>query len=424
MTPTIFALSSGMPPAGIGVVRISGPQAGDVIAALTARPLPQPRRATLRPLIDPRDGRLLDEALVLWFPGPATATGEDLAEFHVHGGRAVIAAVLDCLARQPGLRAAEAGEFTRRALLNGRIDLIEAEALGDLLGAETEAQRRHALMMHDGALSRAVERWQATLLALSARLEAVLDFSDEDDVGDGVDIGGDLRVLRTELDTWLNRPRAERLKDGLRVVLAGPPNAGKSSLFNALLGRDAAIVSDIAGTTRDMIEAPVQLGGHAFVLIDVAGLRDDSGDVIEAIGIDRARRAVAAADVVLWLGDPGEAPEGALRIGAQSDRISHGSDIDLRLSAHTGEGLEELIAWLVARAAELSPRADEAGLNARQAVLISEARDAIALAGSESDPLLQAESLRASRQAFDALTGRAGAEAMLDALFGAFCIGK
>ncbi|TZG26373.1 tRNA uridine-5-carboxymethylaminomethyl(34) synthesis GTPase MnmE [Sphingomonas montanisoli] len=413
-----------MPPAGIGVVRVSGQHAGDVITALTARPLPPPRRAALRRLVDPGNGRLLDEALLLWFPGPATATGEDLAEFHVHGGRAVIAAVLDCLAAQPGLRAAEAGEFTRRALLNGRIDLIEAEALGDLLGAETEAQRRHALLMHEGMLSRAVDAWQATLLALSARLEAVLDFSGEDDVGEGVDISRDLVGLRGELERWLSRPRAERLRDGIRVVLAGPPNAGKSSLFNALLGRDAAIVSEIAGTTRDMIEAPMQIGGHAFVLIDVAGLRDDSADAIELIGIDRARRAVATADVVLWLGEPAQAPAGALRLGAQSDVRSHGDDIDLALSAHSGDGLDALAAQLVARAEQLTPRPDEAALNTRQAALIAEASDAIADALSAGDPLLQAESLRVARGAFDSLTGRAGAEAMFDALFGAFCIGK
>ena len=413
-----------MPPAGIAVVRISGPQAGEVVRAMTGRSLPAPRRAALRRLLDPSEGRLLDEALILWFPGPTTATGEDLAEFHVHGGRAVIAAVLECLARQPGLRAAEAGEFTRRALLNGRIDLIEAEALGDLLGAETEAQRRHALLMHDGALSRAVAGWQTKLLSLSARLEALLDFSDEDDVEEGIDIGPELTRLRDDLNVWLDRPRAERLRDGLRVVLAGPPNAGKSSLFNALLGRDAAIVSDIAGTTRDVIEAPVQFGGHAFVLADIAGLRDDSVDAIETIGIDRARRAMESADVVLWLGDPALGPDGAIRIGAQSDRRVHGADVDISLSARTGEGLDMLIRRLIGEAELLSPRHDEGALNARQAALVAEAHDAVDQGLGERDMLLQAESLRHARQAFDALTGRAGTEAMLDALFGAFCIGK
>ncbi|KEY98782.1 tRNA modification GTPase TrmE, partial [Sphingomonas sp. BHC-A] len=258
MTETIFALSSGAPPAGIAVVRISGPAAGQALLAL-AGSLPPARRARLSSLRDPRDGALLDRALVLWFPGPDTATGEDLAELHCHGGRAVIAAVEQALASLEGLRRAEAGEFTRRAFTNGRMDLNAVEGLSDLLAAETQQQRRAALLMAEGHFSQRVEQWLRTLLNLSAMTEAALDFSDEDDVpDDGIEtrIGQGVRILAEDVRAVLASPSAERLRDGVRVVLAGPPNAGKSTLLNRLVGRDAAIVSDVAGTTRDRIEVP------------------------------------------------------------------------------------------------------------------------------------------------------------------------
>jgi tRNA modification GTPase len=310
MSPnTFFALSSGAPPAAIGVIRISGPHAGTALLALAGR-LPEPRRASLATLRDGA-GEPLDSALVLWFPGPDTATGEDLAELHCHGGRAVIAAVEGALAALPELRRADAGEFTRRAFANGRLDLAEAEGLADLLSAETELQRAAALGAMQGALSRQVEAWRAQVLVLSAQLEAVLDFSDEEDASDlPQGFTWNIAALEQELGEWLARPRSERLGEGFRVVLAGPPNAGKSTLFNALVESEAAITSPIAGTTRDVIERSVAIAGVPFTFVDTAGLRDEGGDAIEAIGIDRARGELARADVVLWLGPEGEGPEG------------------------------------------------------------------------------------------------------------------
>lgn len=429
MNDTIFALSSGQPPAGIGVVRVSGPGAGLAIERLTGRGLPDPRRAVMRRLRDPdQTDLILDEALLLWFPGPANATGEDLAEFHLHGGQAVVRAVIGALGRLPGLRGAEAGEFTRRAFSNGRIDLVEAEALSDLLCAETEAQRRNAMLMAGGALSQAIARWTGELLGLSARIEAVLDFSDEDDVAlDEAPFRAPLAAIHAELIEWLARPPVERLRDGVRVVLAGPPNAGKSTLLNALAGREAAITAPIAGTTRDLIEVPVSIGGTAFVLTDTAGLRDRSDDAIERIGIDRAAAAMAAADLVLWLGQPEAAPVGdhVVRLHAQSDRHSVAlPGTDLAVSAKTGEGMAALVALLRDRAGMLVPREGEAALNERQRALLGEAAGSLALGIGTSDLILIAESLRLARGAFDRLTGRAGTEDMLDALFGAFCIGK
>ena len=322
---TIFALSSGLPPAAIAVIRISGPGAGEALRALAGR-LPAARRASLTTLRHPLDGQLLDRALMLWFPGPATATGEDLAELHLHGGRAIVRAVESALGLVQHLRPAQPGEFTRRALANGVIDLAEAEGLGDLLTAETEGQRRAAIAVAGGALSRAVAGWQEQLLMLSARVEALLDFADEDDVGaDAVDIAGlqsGIAALHAEWMGWLARPRAERLHDGIRVAIAGPPNAGKSTLINALAGRDAAIVSPMAGTTRDIIEVPLALSGMPFRIADTAGLHEGTGDLVEAEGMARARAWIDCADLLLWLGNPAEAPThpGLCRVAAQADR--------------------------------------------------------------------------------------------------------
>ena len=423
---TIFALSSGAPPAGVAVVRISGPEAGPAIDRLTNGKRPVPRRATLRTLMDPDSGVPLDRALLLWLPGPGSATGEDMAELHLHGGRAVTTAVLAALANVPGLRPAQAGEFTRRAFETGRIDLNEAEALADLLAAETEAQRRNAMLLAEGALSRAIETWQATLLSLSARLEAQLDFADEEDVAP-LDPGfaADLADLIAAIDRWRGRPPAERLRDGVRVVLAGPPNAGKSTLLNALVGRQAAIVTPIAGTTRDLIEAPVAIGGVPFLFTDTAGLHDGGDDIVEAIGIDRAGQAIAAADIVLWLGRPEDTPEGAIRVGAQSDRNAHDrARYDILLSAVSGEGMAALTELLLDRAGSLLPSEGEAALSLRQRVALDALAESLALTRTEDDPVLIAEALRLARAAIDRLTGRAGTEDMLDGLFGRFCIGK
>lgn len=423
---TIFALSSGAPPAGVAVVRVSGPRAGEAIDRLTTAPRPAERRASLRRLTDPDDGTALDQALLLWLPGPGTATGEDMAELHLHGGRAVTAAVLAALGRIAGLRPALPGEFTRRAFETGRIDLNEAEALADLLAAETEAQRRNAMLLAGGALSRALEGWQQQVLSLAARLEAQLDFSDEEDVAPlDARFLSDLAGLDAEVTRWRGRRPVERLRDGIRVVLAGPPNAGKSTLLNALVGREAAIVTPIAGTTRDLIEAPVAFGGIPFLFTDTAGLHEGSDDAVEAIGIDRATQAIEAADILLWLGDPGAAPPGAIRVGAQADRQAHDpAAVDLSLSAKSGEGMEALVALLLDRAGTLLPGEGEAALSARQRQALDGLGEAIALARAEVDPILVAEALRFARSAIDALTGRAGTEDMLDGLFGRFCIGK
>jgi len=426
---TIFALSSGAPPAALAIIRISGPEAGTALTALGGT-LPAPRRAVLRDLCNPDDGNLLDRALVLWFPGPATATGEDLAELHLHGGRAVVRAVEAVLTHMPGHRLAEPGEFTRRAFLNGRMDLAEAEGLADLLFAETEAQRVAAIRMASGHLSRQVEGWRQAVLQLSAQVEAELDFSDEDDVdeGGGNATGRGIAALAGEIGTALARPRAERLRDGIRVVLAGPPNSGKSTLLNALVQREAAIVSDIAGTTRDLIEAPVALGGIPFVFTDTAGLRDEGAEAIEAIGIDRARDAMACADLVLWLGPEGQGGPMSWEIEAQIDRQGVSRETKAaprhRISALTGQGLDALVADLVTSAKSLLPASGDVALNARQHRLLTECAEALAQATEERDLLLRAEALRLARLALDQLLGNTHVEDMLDALFGAFCIGK
>lgn len=423
---TIFALSSGSPPAAIAVVRISGPAATGALKALAGR-IPSPRRASLASLIDPSSGELLDRALILLFPGPGSATGEDLAELHLHGGRSVVKAVEAALSSLPSLRRAEPGEFTRRAFENGRLDLTEAEGIADLLEAETEAQRRSALALLGGALSREVGSWQERLLGIAAQVEATIDFSDEGDVDDQAD-----RRWRTALDALLadvgralDRPAAERLRDGIRVVIAGPPNAGKSTLMNALAGRDVAITSAIAGTTRDVVEAPVALHGYPFVLIDTAGLRE-SDDEVEAIGIGRARANLDAADLILWLGEPDECPDAkrAIRLSGKADlkRIANGAD--LALSAVTGEGIDRLLDVMRSRAQSLLPGEGEAALHRRHRHLLTEAAGALRLAANSDDLLIAAEGLRQARLQFDRLTGRSGVEDMLDALFGRFCIGK
>lgn len=407
------------------MLRVSGARAGAALIALAGH-LPKPRRATLSRFLGP-DGTPLDVGLALWFPGPASATGEDLAEVHLHGGRAVVAAVLAALAQVDGLRAARAGEFTRRAFENGRIDLAEAEGLADLLAAETEGQRQSALALAEGGLGRRVADWQKRLLHQAALVEAELDHSDEGDVAkenQGHTKMG-TEALVTEMEALLAAPPAERLKDGIRIVLAGPPNSGKSSLFNALLERDAAIVSAIAGTTRDWIEAPVVLDGLPLLFIDTAGLRDSSGDVIEDIGIARAGEAMERADLLLWLGDSVGRPDGprTILVAAKADLGQHGRD-GIVVSSVTGAGLADLKAEIAARARALLPRAGTMALNQRHRTIIGTVKTELAAIAGEHDLLIVAEHFRAARNQLDALTGRAGVEDMLDALFGAFCIGK
>lgn len=424
---TIFAVSSGALPAAIAVVRLSGPEAFATVAALTRAKLPEPRRAAVRVLRDPADDAVLDRALVLLFPGPASATGEDVAELHLHGGRAVVRAVEACLARQPGLQRAEAGAFTRRALLNGRIDLSEAEGLGDLLSAETEAQRRIAIRAAEGGVRRLVGGWTARVLALAAQVEAQLDHADEDDVAphDLTALRDAAAALAGEMERVLDQPPVERLRDGLRVVLAGPPNAGKSTLFNCLAERDAAIVSPLAGTTRDRIEAPVVRGGVAYLLIDTAGLNEDTRDPIEALGIARSRDALAEADIVLWLGDAQPPEAGAvIWLRPRADTVREDDPNRLAVSARTGEGIAALWDRLADAAAGLLPNPDMTAFNERQRGLCAAAATALRAASEERDELLLADELRRARVALDRITGAADVEAMLDTLFARFCIGK
>ena len=421
---TIFALSSGAPPAGIGIIRITGPRVRAALMAVAGK-VPEPRRAA-RVAFRNLAGEVLDDGLALFFAGPRSVTGEDLGELHCHGGRAVVAAIERALAEVAGCRRAEPGEFTRRAFANGRIDLAEAEGLADLLSAETEMQRRSAMAMAGGALSRQAEEWRERVLIASAKLEAVLDFEDEDDVSalpEG--FAEDLAAFGREMATAADAPRAETLREGYRVAIAGPPNAGKSTLFNALTDSAAAITADIAGTTRDILEKPVALGGIPFTFVDMAGLRNEAGDAIEAIGIERAHGELVKADLVLWLGPEGEGPEGAWEIAAQCDRGGSGKAAARHtVSAVSGEGMGGLRSALIDHARSAMPGPSEAALNARQRALIGQAAQSISAAAEQDDSLLAAEDLRIARTSFDALLGRTATEDVLDALFGRFCIGK
>jgi len=426
---TIFALSSGAPPAAIAIIRISGSQAFAVVQALAGR-LPSPRRASVASLRHPANKDLLDQALVLIFPGPGSATGEDLAELHVHGGRAVVRAVEEAVGSLDGLRRAEPGEFTRRAFEHGRIDLNEAEGLGDLLAAETEWQRRAANMMFGGSFSSAVEHWRQEVLRLSALTEAELDFSDESDVEgqNNIDITDACVRFSEDMHRLLSGPSTEKLKDGFRVVLAGPPNVGKSTLLNALVGREAAIVSDIAGTTRDMIDVPVALEGIAVIFTDTAGLRDGTLDVIEQIGINKSHAALNEADIILWLGQEGGAPPHphVIEVAPKSDQqdFARKSTQAVHVSAVNGEGMEDLMHRVAGIARKLLPLPNQFAINTRQRQHISDCAAALAACGVSDDWLIVAENLRLARISLDALTGRAHTEELLDTLFGKFCVGK
>ena len=422
---TIFALSSGRPPAAVSVIRISGHcahEAGKQIAAV----LPSPRTASVRELRNPGSGELLDEALVLRFDSPASATGEDVVEFQCHGGRAVVDSVLAALASLPGLRAAEPGEFTRRAFENGRIDLTEAEGLADLIEAETESQRKTAIALAEGGLKKQVAEWQERLLVLSAEVERAIDYDEEDGPLPLV-LQDECSALERDLQEWLDLPPVERLKDGIRVVVAGPPNSGKSSLLNVIAGEERAIVTDIPGTTRDHIEVPIALDGVPLLLTDTAGLRD-SADQVEIIGVARAARLVEAADVLIWLGDPNEVPDRPQRILVHSmadlpgrETVPNGA---IAVSALNGQGLAELLQRIGILARSLLPGEGAIALNQRQRHHLEEAASALSNALVASDIVMVAEDLRLARSAFDRLTGRAGVEEVLDALFARFCLGK
>lgn len=419
---TIVALSSGRPPAAIAVVRTSGPAAFGAAECLAGQ-LPPARQAVLRPIVDPRNSSLIDQALVIRFDAPNSSTGENIVEYQCHGGRATIDALIGALLAQPGIRLAEPGEFTRRALANGRIDLTEAEGLADLLTAETELQRRSAMARAGGAFRRRLDGWREQLLNLLAQAEVAIDYADEEDGLGAVDLAPGILALAGEMGLLVEAPRVEPLRDGIRVVVAGPPNAGKSSLVNALAQSEKAIVTHIPGTTRDAIEVPIAIEGIPFVLVDTAGLRD-SEDVVETIGIDRARSEAERADLLLWLGPADEAPRhgGLIRIAAKADLGEQRAG--LPVSAITGSGIAELMRTLVERARSLLPKEDELALDRRQHELLAQAHSALNRAQSLKDSVLVAEELRIARLAVDRISGRAGVEELLDALFGRFCLGK
>jgi len=425
MADTIFALSSGRPPAAVSVIRVSGARAHEA-GGLIAGSLPELRMAGVRDLRHPSSGELIDQGLVLRFDGPASATGENIVEFQCHGGRAVVDALLAGLASIDGLREAQPGEFTRRAFENGRIDLTEAEGLADLIEAETESQRKAALALAEGGLAKQIAAWQEQLLSLSARAERAIDYDEEDEALDP-SLLRDSAAFAAELQRWLDRPRAERLKDGVLVVVAGPPNAGKSSLINAIVGEDRIIVSDVPGTTRDHIEVPLALGGVPLRLTDTAGLRS-TDDRVEAIGVERAERIIDAADVLVWLGEPAGAPPHprSIQVHPKSDLPDrrHVPEGLLGVSAVSGEGLAGLLAEIESLARSVLPAEDSIALNRRQAAHIGEAAQSLLLAADVRETVLFAENLRVARGAFDRLTGRAGVEDVLDALFGRFCLGK
>jgi tRNA modification GTPase len=431
---TIFAPASGFGRAAIAVIRISGPRTRAVLEAMAGGAPPR-RRLALRELVDPRTGERLDQALVAWMPAPHSFTGEDQAELHIHGGLAVRAAALRALGRIEGCRAAAPGEFTRRAFLNGRMDLSAVEGLADLIDAETEAQRRQALRQLDGALGALVEDWRARLIEALALLEAALDFSDEGDVPAHLerDAGARVRGLADEVRRNLaDERRGERLRDGFVVVIAGPPNAGKSTLLNALARREVAIVSAVPGTTRDAIEVRCDLDGLPVTFVDTAGLRD-STDEIEQAGMARTRAHLGAADLTLWLvpADQVQAPAPAadgprLVVGTKSD-LGAVPGADLTLSAVTGHGLDRLLRRIEA-AAETAMGAGDAVITrerhrlALERVCAALARAADALAGQRTE--LAAEDVRLAVRALGEITGRVDVEEVLDRLFATFCIGK
>jgi tRNA modification GTPase len=448
---TIFALSSGRPPAAIAVVRISGPRARVALERLVGR-VPQPRHASLARVRDPKTGAIIDEALALWFPAPNSETGEDMAELQVHGGRAVIAAVLAALAKVAGLRHAEAGEFTRRAFENGRMDLTAVEGLADLVAAETEAQRRQAYQHLKGLLGERAETWRQRLIEALALVEAGIDFSDEDDVPKDM-MARALELIRplAEEISKAGAGQGERLREGLRVAIAGPPNAGKSTLFNRLARREAAIVSPFPGTTRDVLELHLDLGGYPVTVLDTAGIRE-TNDPVEREGVRRASEQAAGANLMLWVVDasasecqPLQLP--AIKVESESITWVVANKIDLVaeeerrkiesrfnakevvnfVSSKTGAGVDELVN-AVARFAErfFTPEPalvtrERQRAHLKETVLALHGAQRAALDGREE---ILAEQLRLATRALGKLLGRVDVEDVLDVIFRDFCIGK
>jgi tRNA modification GTPase len=431
---TIFALASGAGRSAVAVIRLSGPAAGETLLAF-AGVKPEPRKAHYARFRDPTTGEALDYGLALWFPAPHSATGEDCAELHSHGSRAVIEAMLAALAQLPRLRLAEPGEFARRAFLHGKMDLSQAEALADLVDAQTSFQRRQALRIAGGALRRKVESWRGAMMNAMALLEAELDFSDEGDVASFSSQALEQALLPTihEMhDALCGAPASERLRDGFLVTILGPPNAGKSTLMNFLAQRDVAIVSDTPGTTRDLIEIDLDLAGLPVTLVDTAGLRE-SEDAVERIGVARARARAGEADLVLWLSEGGAtAPprnlEGEARIlpvATKADAVACCKEA-LPVSARTGTGVEELCAQIAQRAMQaLGDGHSALVIRDRHRQAIAEASNGLCAALDAAKPLeLVAEDIRIAARSLERITGAIDVEQILDTIFSRLCIGK
>lgn len=444
---TIFALSSGRPPSAIALVRVSGPQAGLALTCLAGK-IPAPRMA-MRALLRDSNQQPIDDAVALWFPGPASATGEDVAEFHVHGGRAVLAALFSALSGLPDMRAAEPGEFTRRAFENGKLDLTEAEGLDDLIHADTDRQRRQALRQLKGLLGDKARGWRARIIEASALIEAGIDFADEGDVPAELIAPALLKIrgLLAEIEEVLAaQGRSERLRDGLVVAIAGPPNVGKSTLMNQLARREVAIVSPHAGTTRDIIEVQLDLDGYPVTVIDTAGIRE-TDDPVEQEGVRRARARAAEADLVLWLADAAHEMilhEGAAPVWLVRNKIDlagvlpgatrgagdpgqERASAEFSISASRGDGIPDLIAALVAFAQDYFG-SDSGGLigRVRQRELLQETAASLLrsmeVVGTGEE--LAAEDLRSAAHSLGRLLGRVDIEDILDVIFREFCIGK
>ena len=443
---TIYALGTPTPtrahPGALAVVRVSGPRAADVVELLTRKPLPTPRRLALRTLLDPSTGEAFDKGLVAWFAAPNTETGEPMAELHLHGGRAVVGAALDAIAHLGFCRLAEPGEFTRRAFENGKLDLTGAEGIADLVAAETAAQRRQALLQMEGSLHRLYEDWRGKGLRALAHLEAAIDFPDEDlpeGLADQVRLA--ISSLQGEIEVHLEDRRGERLRDGLSIAIIGPPNAGKSSLLNLLARREAAIVSETAGTTRDVIEVHLDLGGWPVVLADTAGLRE-SGDAIEQEGVRRARARAAAADLRVRVRDASDDWRAEMQaITVATERWSPARDIvvvnktDLvavddpgvvALSTRSGTGLPRLLSRLEASAeAAMQEGAGAPPLTrARHREALLECQASLGRALGAPEVALAAEDLRLALRAIGRITGTVRLDELLDVIFRDFCIGK
>ena len=442
---TIFALASGAGRAGVAVIRLSGPASGAACRALTDKDAPAPRHAAFRRFIAPASGEVIDQGLVLWFEGPSSFTGEDVLELHVHGGPAVLEALFNALATLPDVRPADAGEFSRRAFMNGKMDLTEAEGLADLIAAETSQQARQARRQMDGVLGRLYRSWHEVLVEALAHVEAEIDFAPDEEVPHGLLEGmrPALDELRSTIEGHLSDRRGECLRGGLEVALIGPTNAGKSSLINILSKRDIAIVTDIPGTTRDILEVPLDLDGYPLKVIDMAGLRRTK-DPVEEIGVERARNRARSADFCIALFDGAVWPEldretlsmidhRTITVLNKIDLVSEGSDVEIGgqraipLSCLRGDGVDQLVTLLSARARK--------GMEAGDVPLLTRSRHRDALnevlgslerlnADGEMEMALAAEELRLAMVAMGRITGRVGTEDLLNRIFGEFCIGK